>query len=249
MSRKTTKCSRPRQVLPGLLQPLVNQGIDQHQHGCRHTQQTQMEITTSPIPLYRAEPLNKTLLQGGSLEPRQSVRLPSNLPYVVDNLWEVMRPQHMPSRRHALYASTTPELAMTNCSANDQGQGFMVYQLVIDGPYSIAQIRQEDARDHPDKKTIAKLIQRYQAQISDAHDTERPWIALLFMPGANQDDWDLACQKSSIAQDLAKEMKALSTFWNDAGPPSANCKGELFMQLHKGSSYRAHQPKTYNPKS
>jgi len=154
MSRKTTKCSRPRQVLPGLLQPLANQGIVQHQHGCRHTQQTQMEITTSPIPLYRAEPLNKTLLQGGSLEPRQSVRLPSNLPYVVDNLWEVMRPQHMPSRRHALYASTTPELAMTNCSANDQGQGFMVYQLVIDGPYSIAQIRQEDARDHPDKKRL-----------------------------------------------------------------------------------------------
>lgn len=40
-------------------------------------------------------------------------RLPSNIPYMVDNLWEFTMPSERPSRRHALYASPSPQLALT----------------------------------------------------------------------------------------------------------------------------------------
>ena len=191
------------------------------------------------ITLYRAEPFSEALLHAGRLTPKQSVRLPSNLPYVVDNLWEVLRPADMPSRRHALYASPTPELAKANCSARESGEGFCVYELKIDGAHSITQIPQKDARDHPDKKNIAKLIQKEQARIANAPMTEKPWIALLFMPGATKHDWDVACQESKTANWLVDEMQAMSTFWKDAGTPVADKDGELFIQLHEGAGYQA----------
>jgi len=40
-----------------------------------------------------------------------TIRIPSSVPYVVDNLWEWLRPVGMPSLRHAVYASPAPELA------------------------------------------------------------------------------------------------------------------------------------------
>jgi hypothetical protein len=67
------------------------------------------------MPLYRAVPrenFNPDVI-GRAHATR---RVPSNVPFVVDNLWEYLRPEHLPSRRHAIYASPTPELALQNAS-------------------------------------------------------------------------------------------------------------------------------------
>ena len=65
------------------------------------------------VPLFRAENTDKFRLDQEQ-ERRNSVRLPVNVPYVVDNLWEHLRPGSMPSRRHSVYASPTPQQALAS---------------------------------------------------------------------------------------------------------------------------------------
>lgn len=61
-------------------------------------------------------------------------RTPGNVPYLVDNLWEYLRSENFPSRRHAVYASPTPELALANATGTWQGRdAFVVTQVVVHG--------------------------------------------------------------------------------------------------------------------
>ena len=53
----------------------------------------------SQLTLYRAE-ARSTLRTGVPFARRAGRRLPSNVPFVVDNIWEFTRPDGMPSRRH-----------------------------------------------------------------------------------------------------------------------------------------------------
>ena len=116
-------------------------------------------MTMTPLSIYRAQALTDSLQAGGLQRPRTTLRLPSNVPYVVDNLWEFLRPDHMPSRRYSIYASPTPELARQNCSGSDQGQGLCVYRLVIQGEALLAQLPVKDAREHADVQLTRHTVQ------------------------------------------------------------------------------------------
>ena len=69
------------------------------------------------MELFRAIPSSQLVAAEKGFRRQSTIRVPSNVPYVVDNLWESLRPKNMPSRRHAIYASPTPELALQNASA------------------------------------------------------------------------------------------------------------------------------------
>lgn len=200
-----------------------------------------------PLPIYRAEALTATLEGGEPQQARATVRFPVNVPYVVDNLWEVLRPGDMPSRRHALYASPTRALARQNRSGRDQGRGYCLYQLEIDGAAAVAQLQIPDARRHPDVKAAQTIIQSFAQAITSAALAERSAISLLFLPGASAADWDYARSSSAIADRLAGEMIRGSTFWLDAlRTPVASSNGELFLQLAAGSTYRPVDLESYS---
>ena len=197
-------------------------------------------MTMTPFSIYRAQALTDSLQAGGLQRPRTTLRLPSNVPYVVDNLWEFLRPDHMPSRRYSIYASPTPELARQNCSGSDQGQGLCVYRLVIQGEALLAQLPVKDAREHADVQLTRHTVQSVVQQMADASAEEKSSLGLLFLPGASRADWERARAASALAAQLIDTLSAASTFWRDASPtPNSDSNGELFLQLLAGAGYQA----------
>lgn len=197
-------------------------------------------MSEANFPIYRAEALTPSLQAGEPQFPRATVRLPSNVPYVVDNLWEFLRPQSMPSRRHSIYASPTPELARQNCSGRDQGQGFCVYRLVVEGRVLLAHLSVTDAREHADVQLTRHTVQSVVQQMADASAEEKSSLGLLFLPGASRADWERARAASALAAQLIDTLSAASTFWSDASPtPNPDSNGELFLQLLPGAGYQA----------
>lgn len=182
------------------------------------------------MDLFRAVPLSG--FDPGKQHRRivGSVRIPSNVPYVVDNLWEAFRPEGMPSRRHAIYASPTPELALANASA---GSGeYVACKVVVDrSRINLAQLQVTDAREHVDIKAISRLVSQYANRMQDESVLDRTVIGQLFMPGAKRFSMLAATVNSQIAKDFFEASEKLSTFWRDASKIIECHPGELFFEL------------------
>lgn len=95
------------------------------------------------------------------------MRIPSNVPYVVDNLWEWLRPEDMPSRRHAIYASPTPELALANASAAlAPGEIYVACRVIVAPAHiRVAQLAVRDAREHPDIRTVSRWVSSHRQSL------------------------------------------------------------------------------------
>lgn len=59
---------------------------------------------STAMQLFRAIPASRLADAAIGIGRQSTVRVHSNVPYVVDNLWESLRPKKMPYRRHAIYA-------------------------------------------------------------------------------------------------------------------------------------------------
>lgn len=203
-------------------------------------------MTKPNFSIYRAEPLTASLQRGEPQFGRATIRAPSNVPYVVDNLWEATRPTDMPSRRHAIYASATRELARKSCSSHDKGMGFCTFRLAFHGDVRIAQLPVADAKEHPDiNKVLAALKARAQG-IANASPDERRWLGLLFLPGTSRGEWDDARTHSAFSRTVTDAMTAASGFWSGASAtPSLQSGGELFFELRADASYAAEEIETF----
>ncbi len=85
------------------------------------------------IDLFRALPESRLAQTTDGYKRQTTLRIPSNFPYFVDNIWEWLRPAPMPSRRHAVYASPTPELALENASAPlAEGDRYVAYRVIVE---------------------------------------------------------------------------------------------------------------------
>lgn len=166
------------------------------------------------MKLYRAIPKN----------PSQSVsrmdiagvptrRVPSNVPYLVDNVWEFLRPDGAPSRRHAAYASPTPELALKNASAFP-GADYEVWEVLLQPAESIVICSVPDAREHADiKKVPAVFTQALRPELCLLPFEQTQHLAPLYMPALAKDDLRAFFDKHP---DLAQLAKETSRFWQDA---------------------------------
>jgi hypothetical protein len=185
------------------------------------------------MDLFRAIPSSQIDKAGKGLRRRSTVRIPSNVPYVVDNLWEWLRPESMPSRRHAIYASPTAELALANASAPlGDGEHYIACRVVVDpGHIRIAQLSVRDAREHPDIRAIARWVSR-QGQAFVALDSARKHrMAPLFMPGLGQDEVECLRDADSLVAEVCHYFKMASTFWGAETTSVASSEGELFFEL------------------
>lgn len=188
--------------------------------------------------LYRAVPAKD--FDPNRVYVRQAtVRTPMNIPYVVDNFWEAIRPDHMPSRRHSAYASPTPELAMANASAAADGR-YVVCKLEMTGPVRIAQLQVTDAREHADIRFIQKAALEVLGEDIHAQTLwQRSVTAALYLPGLSADHLYELAREHSVVDDALNEVRDRSTFWDSAhegvNPASS---GELFFELLDGDSYR-----------
>lgn len=169
---------------------------------------------------------------------RHTTRLPVNVPYVVDNLWEYLRPADMPCRRQAVYASPSAASALASAATADQRHLFTAYEVRIEGEHRAAQIPQKDAREHPDIRAVLRLLQERQADWEALSWQSRKRAALLFAPACLREDWQRLVDEDAAARAFILDAAALSSFWHDAAIPGHYPHGEVFFELVGASTYR-----------
>ena len=169
-------------------------------------------------------------------QPRQPAtrRVPGNVPYLVDNLWEWARPDHCPSRRYAVYASPSPELAREAGGA----VGGSVYRVEFLGDVRAAQVQQKDARFHPEamgSQTLNRFVIRLLGQNwVDAPLAEKQSLAPLWSPCLSREEVESVIADSA----LAPHRDAIWTqikFWSDVqmlslDHPLPYAEGEVFFE-------------------
>lgn len=192
------------------------------------------------IELFRAIPESKLAESSEGYRRQSTLRIPSNVPYVVDNLWEWQRPDSMPSRRHAVYASGTPELALENASAPLANGDYYVACRVVVGADEIrvAQLQVSDARNHEDIQVISRWLSRHSREFTEISLAERQVLALLFSPGLRQKELEELRQQSQLIQKLCAHVQEHSTLWPTASAAPNATSGELFFELLGSAHYR-----------
>jgi hypothetical protein len=188
------------------------------------------------MKIYRAVP-RSSLVPGQAIGRNPGRRLPGNVPYLVDNIWEFARPLDMPSRRHAVYGSPTPELALDNASADGLARHEYVACL-LEFRYVPAMIQLDvtDARIHPDIGKLQKLVNRRLGDWSAAAVDDKLALAPLFLPGVTRTELLSAMVDAPQLRDLVHEAAACATLWS----PNANAidaNGELFFEIAEDNAY------------
>lgn len=198
------------------------------------------------MKLFRAIP-DTVLHADGDLvqETRLSRRIPRNVPYVVDNVWEYLRPKHSPSRRHAAYASPTPELARVNASSQ-WGSNYRVWEIELEPEDVIVICSVDDARYHADIRRVpAALLELLDQTLGTADFEANRGYAPIFMPAAASPD---LTRFFDAHPELKAKARAASTFWQEARAltfeqlmrvPQLAESAEIFFEARKGFRVRA----------
>lgn len=164
-------------------------------------------------------------------------RLPSNVPYLVDNLWEYLRPAGKPSRRHAVYASPSVELAVENATASTSG-GYVVYRLVFERAPAVMQLPVTDARHHPDIRALQRIVHNaLGGDFGSLALADKLAVAPLFLPSVSAAELEQAANDSPLVRGILEQAANASTFWTGGDTLDPASKGELFFELEDDNGY------------
>jgi len=194
----------------------------------------------SPLVLYRAE-LRSSLKAGVSIPRRPGRRLPSNVPFVVDNIWEFTRPDTMPSRRHGVYASPTAALALAGASQGAASRGdYAVCRLELMGKPRLLQIGVRDARFHRDVDAVQAVILRLlrAGSWAEAPLARKLSLAPMFVPGVEREELRQAMAHDALLHEVVLAAAAVVTLWTTPAVPDP--EGEVFFELDDGQAYILH---------
>jgi len=149
--------------------------------------------------------------------PYATLRLPANIPYVVDNLWEWVRPDRFPSRRTSVFACPRAELVPKTGNVS----GYEVFEVSNLVNANAVQIPQVDARHHPDVGTLHKiLVQLLTVEWFTIKPlVDRQAIAPLWMPGMTREDMERVMQHTELVS-IKDKLASSITLWHDAKPVS-----------------------------
>lgn len=191
------------------------------------------------MKMYRAV-AKQGFVENKVYEGQSTKRIPSNVPYIVDNIWEWCRPENAPSRRHAVYASPTPELALQNASSvGFNPDDYLVCELVFTDPnVKLAHLIIKDAREHDDISRIMRHVNSYFGKgFSDLPLVDKVKHAPLYLPSVDKQDLEAYFQSLNDNYELANSIKIISKFWSDVTFEPQNHNGELFFELSQAGTY------------
>jgi hypothetical protein len=180
--------------------------------------------------IYRVKKNPKSLI----VEPEKTLRAPGNIPFLVDNLWEWLRPADHASRRTAAFASPTPELAAAGANGSVEDawgvelmEGQTAFQIK-------AGQNPADARHHEDIRRLHRVV------VQEALGTkwwglpasQRGPEAVLFLPCLSKEEVEEAIASSKLLN--AERIRSASSFWEDVAPfdaakPPPHPTGEIFF--------------------
>jgi hypothetical protein len=187
------------------------------------------------MPIYRAVPKSRCV-PGQEIRRSQGRRLPSHVSYLADNLWEFTRPAGMPSRRHAVYASPTPELALQNAAGGLPRHEYVACVLEFHYQPSMIQLTVSDARDHPDIKRLQQVVNESLRDWSSGELDSKLALAPLFLPGVTREDLGAAMARAPLLDSVVRKAAAEVTLWTP-GPDTISPDGELFFEIAEDNFY------------
>lgn len=189
--------------------------------------------------MYRAVP-KASFVPNTVYSEQKTKRVPSNVPYIIDNIWELLRPEEFPSRRFSAYASPTPELALNNASAiGNIKDAYVVCEVVFSGPIKLAHLSIVDARHHPDISILMRhVMKRLGVDFSNMSLADKITHAALFMPAISKQELSDYFNESEERKMFLWELKRLSSFWFDAQREAQPHNGELFFEVSNGLTYQ-----------
>lgn len=209
---------------------------------------------TFDLGLFSAQPNGVTRLQ-----PQPSIRWPSNVPYIVDNLWEWQRCRrhgHLPRRRHAVYAWPRREMAENYAS----GKELVVYRIILHDRFKLCQVPGiPDSRNHPDCDGLRKVVLNILAQQGLVRD--KGWtpaarlqakedIGRLWIPALTPEEIQAMSEYSEAVRHLLQAVEPTITYWKDflfldentarsGGGAPAFDNGEIFFETEGAELRRA----------
>ena len=161
-----------------------------------------------------------------------TLRLPSNVPYVTDNLWEWKRPGHMPSRRRVVFASPEPGLAKSSGTANEG-----VICVVEARNAIIAQLPVSDAKDHRDVtlRIHSLLVKELGPDWPGKSMAEKSPEAMLWCPGLTAQEVEQVFSASSTLSKVRDQIWESIRLWDDVrlvdeDAPWPFPQGEIFFE-------------------
>jgi len=181
--------------------------------------------------IYRS--LSKASYSPELKQHKTTKRAPSNVPYVVDNIWEWLRPENMPTRRLTVCASPFKELALKYATSND-----LLCSVGFAGKTNVVQITNyQDAKLHPDVKKLPRLITKYLGQNwLDSDLVNKQSYGQLFIPLLSSEEVSSLLSTPELL-DLKEQLTKTSTFWQDVNHVDDDYQltdGELFFYADDG---------------
>lgn len=178
--------------------------------------------------------------------PYETRRPPGNVSYLVDNLWEWVRPEKFPSRRNAKFGNPNPQEALRSAHLNSFEQ---VYRVEFLGDPKVAQMTiDKDARDHDDCRSLRKRVVR----ALDGDMGRYSWVSQdlgekgpatqLFQPCLTEEEVSRIFEESDVLRPIRKEIRQAVGFWDDVVTVESgdldNDEGEVFFEYEGG--FRLH---------
>lgn len=162
------------------------------------------------VAIYRAE----KKVDGSCVKKQRpgTRRAPGNVPYVVDNLWEWVRPNGFPNRRHSVFSSPSPGGAEKSALIADQ-----TYTVTFPGEALIAQIvGYEDARWHPDCKSLPKKLLSVLSESGwiEKGIEEKSAVAPLWAPCLLREEVESLFSLEPL-KSVREEIRSSISFWKD----------------------------------
>jgi hypothetical protein len=159
--------------------------------------------------LYRAY---TSKLQETHVQRRSTWRPPVNVPYVVDNLWEWVRPEGYPSRRMAAFAS--PSIKEVKISQPADRPVF-VYRVKLPAGSKVAQLRGHiDSKLHPEVDGLRRFIMvALGDKWSSLKSADKGSEALLFCPCLHANEVDSIVSKSKLL--AVSGLREKIRYWSD----------------------------------
>lgn len=186
------------------------------------------------MPIFRAVP-RSGFDESKIYRPHATTRLPGNVPYLVDNLWEYARPEDVVSRRHAVYASPTSELALAGATASGRSPSdYVACEVIFSQAPTVFQLSVKDARLHRDLPRLQKLVNDWMRGQAERPAGEQLASAPLFMPGTTRAILEAAlCMDAPLAS-IVRDCVAALTMWKD---PADRLEGEVTFATGPADTY------------
>lgn len=194
-----------------------------------------MKSAPAKIDIYRSI-LEAEDQVGRLLRTDDIMRPPLKVPYVVDNLWEWVRPEKYPSRRFSAFASPQPDIAREQ--GPEKGE---VYRVEFRGNYRICQVRgYRNAKDHPECISLPIfLFERLGDKWVRSSLESKDQVGRLWIPTLSKAEVDSLFQSAPELVRLREDLRSSIRFWDDVElvdeeRPVLEAESELFFAAPDG---------------